>query len=89
MEIKKLTQEELQQIQDIQNKTQSITVELGHIELLKIQLKLRRDNAEGFLKELGQEEKVVVSALEAAYGKGSIDLEKGEFVPLVEDLQPE
>ncbi len=87
MEIKKLSQEELQQIQDIQNKSQSLTIELGQIELIKIQLKSRRDNAEEFLKELAQEEKLLAEALEAAYGKGSINLEKGEFIPLEEEVE--
>lgn len=87
MEIKKLSQEELQQIQDIQNKSQSLTLELGQIELIKIQVNTRRDNAEEFLKELAQEEKLLAEALEAAYGKGSINLEKGEFIPLEEEVE--
>ena len=87
METKKLSQEELKQIQEIQNKSQAITVEFGQIELLKIQLKSRRTNAEEFLKELGQEEKTLAEALEAAYGKGSINLEKGEFTPYEEEVE--
>lgn len=84
MEIKKLSQEELTQIQDIQTKSQAVVLELGQIELLKIQLKTRRQNAEEFLKELEQGERSLAEALEATYGKGSIDLEKGEFTPLEE-----
>ena len=87
METKKLSQEELKQIQEIQNKSQAITVEFGQIELLKIQLKSRRTNAEEFLKELGQEEKTLAEALETAYGKGSINLEKGEFTPYEEEAE--
>lgn len=87
METKKLSQEELKQIQEIQNKSQAITVEFGQIELLKIQLKSRRANAEEFLKELGQDEKTLAEALEDAYGKGSINLEKGEFTPYEEEAE--
>jgi hypothetical protein len=87
METKKLSQEELKQIQEIQNKSQAITVEFGQIELLKIQLKSRRANAEEFLKELGQDEKTLAEALETAYGKGSINLEKGEFTPYEEEAE--
>jgi len=36
MENKKLSQEELQQIKDLQAKSQAITSELGQIELFKI-----------------------------------------------------
>lgn len=79
MEVKKLSQQELQQIQDVQNKTQSVIVELGQIELLKIQLKTRREDAEVFLKQLEQEEKQLAKELEATYGKGSIDLQTGEI----------
>ena len=87
METKKLSQEELAQIQKIQSKSQEIISELGQIELIKIQLKARRQNAEEFLKELEQEEKSIAETLEAAYGKGSIDLEKGEFIPYVQETE--
>ena len=87
METKKLSQKELQQIDTIQKKSQAIITELGQIELLKIQVRIRRENAEQFLKELGQEEKALAEALEAAYGKVSINLEKGEFTPLEEEAE--
>jgi len=87
MENKKLSQQELQQIKDLQTKSQAITSELGQIELFKIQLKDRRKNAEEFLKQLEQEEKTLAEYLESVYGKGTIDLEKGEFVPLVQQGQ--
>jgi hypothetical protein len=85
MENKKLTQEELQQIETVKQKSQAVVQELGQIELLKLNLKSRRENALAFLEELKQEEKALAEALEAAYGKGTIDLEKGEFMPLAEE----
>jgi len=87
MENKKLTQEELQQIKEIQAKNQAVISELGQIELLKLQLKTRRQNAKEFLQELGKDEKALAESLEAAYGKGTIDLEKGEFIRYVEQAQ--
>ena len=84
METKKLTQEELQQIQDIQTRSQAVLSELGQIELLKLKLKARRQNAENFLAELEKEEKTLAEFLESTYGKGSINLEKGEFIPFEE-----
>jgi hypothetical protein len=87
MKNKKLSQQELQQIKDLQTKSQAITSELGQIELFKIQLKDRRKNAEEFLKQLEQEEKTLAEYLQSVYGKGTIDLEKGEFVPLVQQGQ--
>jgi hypothetical protein len=87
MENKKLTKEELQQIETVQQKSQAVVQELGQIELLKLSLKSRREGALAFLEELKQEEKALAEALETAYGKGSIDLEKGEFTPLVEEVE--
>jgi hypothetical protein len=87
METKKLTQEELQQVKDLQAKSQALTLELGQIELFKIQVKERRQNAENYLKELEQEEKTLAEYLESVYGKGSINLEQGEFIPLVEEVE--
>jgi hypothetical protein len=87
MENKKLTQEELQQVKDLQAKSQALTLELGQIELFKIQVKQRRQNAENYLKELEQEEKTLAEYLESVYGKGSINLEQGEFIALVEEAQ--
>ena len=87
MENKKLTQEELQQIETVKQKSQAVVQELGQIELLKLNLKSRREGALAFLEELKQEEKALAEALEAAYGKGTIDLEKGEFTPLAEEVE--
>jgi hypothetical protein len=87
MENKKLTQEELSQIETVKQKSQAIIQELGQIELLKLDLESRKDNAVTFLQELKQEEKELAQALEAAYGKGTINLEKGEFTPFVEEAE--
>lgn len=84
METKKLTQEELSQIQTVQKKSEAITIEFGQIKLVKIALETRTKNAKAFLEELRQEEKLLAETLEEAYGRGTIDLEKGEFVPLEE-----
>ena len=84
MENKKLTQEELSQIETIKQKSQAIVQELGQIELLKVNLKDRKDNALAYLQELKQEEVDLAKALEESYGKGTIDLEKGEFIPFEE-----
>jgi len=82
METKQLLQEELQQVQVIQQKNQSVIVEFGQIELLKLDLKNRVDNAKAYLKELREEEKTLSEFLEQKYGKGTINSETGEFTPL-------
>lgn len=82
--MKKLLEEELQQIRNIQSKNQAILTELGEIELLKLKLKERKSSAINFLKELEEEEKILAQHLEEVYGKGTISLDKGEFTSLQE-----
>lgn len=85
MENKKLTQEELQQITDIQNKYQAVSQELANIEFQKIALKARRQVAEDFLTQLQQEEKQVADSIQEKYGKGTLDVNTGEFIPMEEE----
>lgn len=82
--MKKLLEEELQQIRNIQSKNQAILTELGEIELLKLKLKERKSSAITFLRDLEEEEKILAQHLEEVYGKGTISLDKGEFTSLQE-----
>jgi len=77
----KLLQEEIQQIQDVQNRMQAVKTELGQLALAKIDLKNRKTNVENYLVETQEIEATLVKELEDKYGRGSIDLQKGEFVP--------
>jgi hypothetical protein len=87
METKKLTQEEMSQIETIKQESQALIQELGQIELLRLDLKSRKDNALTFLDELKQKERELAQALETAYGKGTINLDKGEFTPSQEEVE--
>jgi len=82
MEIRKVLQEELQQVKLIQQKNQSVIVEFGQIELLKLDLEDRIQNAKAYLHELREEERTLAEFLEQKYGKGSIDPETGEITSL-------
>ena len=77
----KLLKEEIQQIQDVQNRMQAVKTELGQLALAKIDLKNRKINVENYLVETQEMEAKLVKDLEDKYGRGSIDLQKGEFVP--------
>jgi hypothetical protein len=77
--VKKLTEKELAQIKAIQEKTHSAVMELGQIELTKIQLGERRAAVDAFLETVVEEEKALAKELETAYGKGSINLQTGEM----------
>ena len=77
----KLQETELQQLKLIQEKNQAILLEFGQIELIKLDIESRIDNAKAYLKELREQETTLSQFLESTYGKGSIDLDKGEFIP--------
>jgi hypothetical protein len=81
MENKKLKQEEISKIQEIQNRLQSVKTELGQIALTEIELKNNRKNVEDYLVETRRMETELVRELEEKYGRGHIDLQKGEFSP--------
>jgi hypothetical protein len=87
METKKLTQEEMSQIETVKQESQALIQELGQIELLRLDLKSRKDNALTFLDELKQKERELAQVLETAYGKGVINLDKGEFTPSEEEVE--
>jgi phosphopantetheine adenylyltransferase len=81
METQKLLQEEMQQIEDIQKKMQIIKAEFGQLSLAKIDLKNRKTALEKYLVDTQESEKKLVKELEEKYGKGSIDLQEGIFIP--------
>jgi len=77
----KLKQEELDQLQELQQKNTALVRELGEISLLEINLQERSEGAKKFLSEVKQAESELVNQLQENYGVGSIDLQKGEFIP--------
>ena len=81
MENTKLTQEEIQQLSEIQQQNQSLALELGNLEITKIQIENRYDELVEFHNQLKSKEQELGKSLSDKYGNGSIDLEKGEFIP--------
>lgn len=77
----KLSQEELEQLQELQQKNGALVNELGTIALAEINLEERKENAEKYLFDLRETEKELAGTLEEKYGAGSIDLNAGEFIP--------
>ena len=74
-----LSNEELQQLQQIQNKNRAVVQELGQIALAEIDLDKRQENAENYLENLRKEEAELGKALQDKYGQGNVNLETGEF----------
>jgi hypothetical protein len=81
MEHTKLTQEEISQLQEVRQQSQALVLELGNLELTKIQLENRYDELVEFYTDLKNKERELGKTLSDKYGDGTIDIEKGEFIP--------
>jgi hypothetical protein len=81
MKNKKLTSEEIEKLQEIQQKNAAVATELGNLEITKLQLEARKGDVIKFYNDLKEEEQTFGKELSDKYGNGSIDLEKGEFSP--------
>ena len=79
-EKKFLTEEEKTALKDIQNKTESLVVELGEISLIKIQVENRYEIAKSYLTEVSNQEKEFTKNLFDKYGKFNLDPETGEII---------
>jgi hypothetical protein len=87
MKNKKLSEEQLTRITSIQQNYQSLSRELGSIELSKISIEGRRKAAEDYLDTLQQQEREIAEELEKEFGKGSVNLELGEYITLAEPVE--
>ena len=76
----KLTQEELQKLKQIQNSNTAVVQEFGQISLAELDLQNRRKNAENFIANLRKDETELAKSLEDKYGRGSVNIETGEFI---------
>lgn len=81
-EKKFLTKEELKSLKEIQTQTQSLILELGEIEMIKIQIESRYNNAKEFLSEISNLESNLTKKVFEKYGKCNIEPETGEISKL-------
>ena len=81
-ENKFLTEEELQTLKTIQTETQALIAELGEIELIKLQLNGRSEQAKVFLDGLVKREQEFNQSIIDKYGRSNINPETGEITPL-------
>jgi len=80
----KFNDEELEQIREIQQLYASLVHQAGQVHIEKINLNERTGQVEANLQEIRKREQELVSNLTESYGKGSINLETGEFTPVEE-----
>ena len=77
-----LTQEEKSKLEEIQNQTQQLILELGEIEMIKLQIDKRHNQAKNFLESITIEERNFTDSLFEKYGKVTIDPENGTLTKL-------
>ena len=85
-DIKKVTPEELENVQEVRSKYQEITVKLGQIQVQRLtisgQLEVLNKNEEDLREEwvkTQQEEAKAIQDLQEKYGKVNINLDSGEI----------
>ncbi len=78
---KKLEQQEIEQLIAIEKTSNILVKEFGEISIIETNLELRKNKAKESLIQLNNFKNDFSVKLEDKYGKGKIDLSKGEFIP--------
>ena len=79
MEKQIVTPEELQTLRNLQQKRDKLTIDFGYIEFQIQELELQKETLVDFLSQLKKEEEQIGEEISNKYGKGSVDLNNGEF----------
>lgn len=80
--MKQLDKQDLERLLSLQKANKDLIEEFGKIGILETNLETRREAAVDFLTQLKEQEKLISKNLEEKYGKGTVDLDKGIFIPL-------
>lgn len=80
-ENKKLSEEEISELNKIQQKNLRVIQQLGQIQVSRLNLDKQEESVEQDLYIVRKEENELVQTLEQKYGKGSVDISTGEFIP--------
>lgn len=83
----KFTEEELKSLQELQGTYQQITLAMGQLSLSKIGLEAREEALKTTLGETQTKENELAKTLTEKYGKGSLNIETGEFTPIEENTE--
>ena len=79
---KKFSPEELKKLQEMQNKIADLSFQFGRIQISKLNLEKQEEILKNMLVTLNKEEADMAKKLTDKYGKGNLDLETGEFIPI-------
>ena len=78
----KFATEEIEKIQKLQADLNAIMFQFGQLRVNQIKLEQQEKFLQEQLTQLEQQEKTIAKELTDKYGKGSLDIETGNFSPL-------
>ena len=81
-EVKKFTKEELNSLKSFQLRMEEVIVRLGRVHLSKIKLNEQENMLKDEIKKIEKEEQELTQTLTNKYGRGSLDIETGNFTPV-------
>ena len=81
----KFSEEELKSLQELQGTYNQITMALGQLEISRYAMVEREDSLKAALLETKEKENELAKGLTDKYGKGSLNIETGEFTPTPEE----
>lgn len=81
MEVKKLSQEELNKLNEFRQTEGYLVQNLGDLEIKLILINQQKENLKNQTLLLQQEQNEYAKQLQEKYGEGSINIETGEFIP--------
>jgi hypothetical protein len=81
MDSKKLSNKELQELKDYQEKINLIVISLGKLDLQISSLKRDHEKLVKDYQEIEKSQYETAKSLQDKYGEGNINLENGEFTP--------
>ena len=75
------SEQELKEIKDLRLSLDTLIFHLGQISVEQFKLEEQEINLKNKLKDLEKKEISIAKKLTTKYGKGSIDIETGKFIP--------
>ena len=78
----KFTEEELKSLQELQGTYNQITLAFGQLSLSRIGLDAQEESLKNTLNDTKSKENDLAKSLTEKYGKGSLNIETGEFTPI-------
>lgn len=77
----KLSEIEINQLNDIKNTRNSCIMEFGNISIIRKQLEDRETAALARWNSIQTSERTLAKSLESKYGVGTVNIDTGEFIP--------